>query len=121
MVPRPLRFAAFVLACAVIAWLSLAPSSVLPNVTLWDKIEHSIAYFGLTMIGAYAFPERLTRLTAGLFLGGVGVEIFQSLMAQGRQGDPADALANSAGIALALLVTRAIRELTRVRSAAGGE
>ncbi|MBI5938965.1 MAG: VanZ family protein [Caulobacterales bacterium] len=121
MVPSPLRIAAFALACAVIAWLSLAPSSGLPSVTLWDKAEHAGAYFGLTMIGVYAFPHRLTRLAAGLFLGGVGIEILQSMMELGRQGDPADALANTAGIAAGLVLTRAIRELIRVKSPAGGE
>lgn len=121
MVPRPLRIAAFAVACAVIAWLSLAPSSALPSVSLWDKLEHATAYFGLTMIGVYAFPLRLTRLAAGLFLGGVGIEIFQSMMALGRQGDPADALANTAGITVGLLLTLAIRELIKVKSPAGGE
>lgn len=121
MVPRPLRIAAFVIACGVIVWLSLAPTSALPSVTLWDKFEHAGAYLGLTLIGVYAFPRRLTRLAAGLFFGGVGIEISQSMMALGRQGDPADALANTAGIAAGLLLTLAIRELIRVKSPAGGE
>ncbi len=121
MLPRPLRIAVFVLACLVVGWASLAPSSALPSVTLWDKVEHLTAYFGLAVIGAYAFPRRLTRLAAGLFGGGVGIEIAQSLMGWGRQGDPADALANTFGIALGLLVTLAIRELIKVKSPARGE
>lgn len=121
MLPRPLRIAAFVLACLVIGWLSLAPTSALPSVTLWDKIEHATAYFGLTAIGAWAFPRRLTQLAAGLFLGGVGIEILQSLMGWGRQGDPADALANTVGITAGLLLTLAIRELIKVKSPARGE
>lgn len=122
MVPRLLRIAAFGLACLVIIWLSLAPAQALPpGVTLWDKVEHTAAYLALTMMGAWAFPSRLTRLASGLFAGGVGVEILQSLMALGRQGDPADALANSLGIAVGLLLTLAIRELIKSRSPAGGE
>lgn len=121
MVPRPLRIAVFVLACLVVAWASLAPTTALPSITLWDKVEHLTAYFGLAVIGAYAFPRRLSRLAAGLFFGGVGVEIAQSLMGWGRQGDPADALANTFGIALGILLTLAIRALIKVKSPARGE
>ena len=105
MVPRSLRIAAFLVACGVIAWLSLAPTTALPEVSLSDKIEHAIAYFGLTLIGAYAFPPRLSWLATGLFLVGVGIEILQSVTALGRQGDPADAVANSLGIAAGFRLT----------------
>lgn len=121
MVPRPLRIAVFGLACLVVIWTSVAPSTVLPTVTLWDKWQHLIAYGGLTLLGAFAFPSSLTRLATGLFCGGVALEILQSVMGQGRQGDPADALANSLGIALGLLATLAIREGIRVKSPARGE
>ena len=121
MVPRPLRIALFWLACMVVVWTSLAPSSALPSVTLGDKAEHLTAYFGLTVIGAWASPGRLSRLAAGLFGGGVAIEIAQSLMGWGRQGDPADALANTFGIGLGLLATLAIRELIKIKSPAGGE
>lgn len=121
MIPRPLRIAAFVLACGVIAWLSLSPTTALPQVSMSDKIEHAIAYFALTLVGAYAFQPRLVRLAIGLFLGGGGVEILQASMGLGRNGDPADAVANSLGIAAGLLVTLAIGELIKVKSPAGGE
>jgi VanZ family protein len=121
MVPRPLRLAVFVLACAIVTWASLAPSSALPSVTLWDKIEHLTAYFGLTVIGAYAFPNRLSRLAAGLFGAGVAIEVAQSMMGWGRQGDPADALANTVGIALGLLAVLALRALIKVKAPARGE
>lgn len=121
MVPRSLRIAAFLVACGVIAWLTLAPTTALPEVSLSDKIEHAIAYFGLTLIGAYAFPRRLTWLATGLLLVGVGIEILQTVMALGRQGDPVDALANTVGITAGLLTTLAIREWIRVRSPARGE
>ncbi len=121
MVPYPFRIALFGLACLAIAWLSLAPGSALPTVSLWDKLEHAGAYLGLTLLGGWAFPRRLTRLATGLFAGGVGIEVAQSLMGLGRQGDPADALANTIGIAVGLLLTLAIRELNKVKSPAGGE
>lgn len=121
MVPQPLRIAVFVAACGTIAWLSLEPTTALPKVSLSDKIEHLIAYFGLAVIGAYAFPERLRRLALGLFLGGIGIEVLQSIMGLGRQGDPRDALANTIGITLGLLTTLAIREVIKVKSPARGE
>lgn len=121
MVPRPLRIGLFALACLIIAWASLAPTTALPSVTLWDKVEHLAAYFGLTALGASAFPRRLSRLAAGLFGGGVAVEIAQSLMGWGRQGDPADALANTFGIALGLLAVLALRALIKVKPPARGE
>lgn len=109
-----LRIILFALACGVIAWLSLSPSQTLPQgLTFWDKAEHALAYLALTLLGAWAFPGRLGRLAVGLFLAGVGVEILQSTMGFGRQGDPFDAVANSTGIAVGLAVALAARRLQR--------
>lgn len=114
LLPRPVRLALFAIACCVIAWLSLSPTQALPQgLTFWDKAEHALAYLALTLLGAWAFPGRLGRLAAGLFLAGVGVEILQSTMGLGRQGDPWDALANSTGIAVGLLIALAARRLQR--------
>lgn len=121
MIPRPLRIAVFILGCIVILWLSLAPTETLPTVTLWDKLEHAIAYLGLAVLGGLAFPNHLWRIAGGLFTFGVGAEVFQASMALGRQGDPADALANTVGIAGGLLLTLAARERIKVKSPAGGE
>ncbi|MCF8503649.1 MAG: hypothetical protein K9G59_01935 [Caulobacter sp.] len=122
MLPRPPRIAVFALACGVIGALSVVPTATIPGMfSLWDKIEHAGAYFGLTLLGAYAFPHRLVRLAISLLLGGIGVEVLQATMAFGRQGDPADALANTIGIVVGLLLALAIRERNRVKSPAGGE
>ncbi len=112
--PAPIRIALFVVVCAVIAWLSLSPTQALPQgLTFWDKAEHAIAYLALALLGAWAFPGRLGRLAIGLFLGGVGVEILQSTMGLGRQGDAWDAVANSTGIAAGLFIALALRRLQR--------
>ncbi|HRD29856.1 MAG TPA: hypothetical protein PLO65_16270 [Caulobacter sp.] len=121
MPPRPLPTLLFAIACGAVAWLCLTPAETLPPVSLWDKIEHALAYLGLTLFGVWAFPRRLTRLATGLFCGGVAIEILQTLMGWGRQGDPADALANTVGIAAGLLLTLAIRERIKVKSPARGE
>lgn len=121
MIARPIRITVFVLGCITILWLSLAPAEGLPSVSLWDKLEHAIAYLGLAVLGGLAFPDHLWRMAGGLFTFGVGAEVFQASMALGRHGDPADALANTAGIAAGLLLTLAVRELIKVKSPAGGE
>ncbi|HYE44317.1 MAG TPA: hypothetical protein VEA44_00945 [Caulobacter sp.] len=117
MSPPPLlRTGLFAAACAAVAWLSLSPTDTLPQgLTFWDKAEHALAYLGLALLGALAFPDRLGRLAVGLFIGGVWVEILQSTMGLGRQGDSYDALANSTGIAAGLLVAAGVRTLQRRR------
>jgi VanZ family protein len=116
LLPAPLRISLFAIACAMIAWLSLSPSETLPQgLTFWDKAEHALAYLGLALLGAFAFPGRLGRLAVGLFVGGVGVEILQSTMGLGRQGDALDALANSIGIAAGLSLVLAARAVQRGR------
>lgn len=62
MFPRPIRTAVFLAACATIAWLSVAPTTAMPSVNMWDKVQHAGAYFGLALLGAWAFPARIWRL-----------------------------------------------------------
>jgi VanZ family protein len=110
---QPLRIALFALACTGVLAASLVPVATLPSADVSDKVEHFVAYAGLALLGAWAFTRRLSRVTAGLIAGGVGIEILQATMPFGRQGDAVDALANSLGVALgmglALLVVRARR------------
>ncbi len=121
MIPRPLRLAAFLAACATVVWLSVAPTAAVPDVNLWDKLEHAGAYLGLALLGAWAVRARSWTLAAGLFALGVGVEIAQGTMGWGRQGDALDALANSIGIALGLGIARLVGEWRMVKSPARGE
>lgn len=114
--PRPVRIGLFALALLVIAWLSLSPIEELPvSVSLWDKAQHAIAYFGLALIGAWAFPDRSGRLAVGLVAFGVGVETLQAAMALGRQGDAIDAVANTLGVAVGLALAWSARALLRAR------
>lgn len=108
MIPRPIRLVLFVLACGTILYLSLAPTAAIPSVTLWDKVEHATAYFGLSILGVWAFPERLRRVAVGLVLGGIVVEILQATMGWGRDGDPLDAVANTVGVISGTLLALAI-------------
>nr|QQZ50652.1 hypothetical protein JKL49_04065 [Phenylobacterium glaciei] len=49
--PRPLRLALYAAATAFLLWLCLSPVDELPEITLWDKVEHAIAWFVLTAAG----------------------------------------------------------------------
>lgn len=121
MFPRPLRIAVFLAACATIAWLSVAPNTAVPSVSMWDKLEHAGAYLGLTLLGVWSFRAAPWRLAGGLFALGVGLEIAQATMGWGRSGDVLDALANSVGIALGLGLARLVGERLMVKSPARGE
>lgn len=100
--PRPLRLVAFGIAVATLLWLSLAPSEDLPSgITFWDKAEHALAYLVLTLTGFLLFPRHPRLVMAVAIVLGAGVEILQSLMGFGRQGDWRDMVANTLGVAVA--------------------
>jgi len=95
-------------ALAVVIWGELTPHPPrLEGPLMWDKLDHFIAYFGLSMLSTLAWGLR--RSLAGLFLGlvalGGGLEILQSLV--GRDGEWGDFIANDLGILLGLAVAAA--------------
>jgi len=104
--PRPVRFTLFAAACAAVLWVTLIPADEVPQTGIWDKFEHFIAYAVLALLGAWALQKGLVRLAIGLILMGVGVEVLQTLMHVGRQGDIRDALANSLGVATGIGLAR---------------
>lgn len=111
--PRPLRLALYAGATAVLLWLCLAPSEELPQVTMWDKFEHSIAWFVLTGTGLLLSPQR-PRAIAAYALGlGALVEGLQATMGFGRKGDWRDLLADTVGVLAALAIYVLVRRLRR--------
>lgn len=101
-IPRRLRLAIFLAAVSVILYLTLAPNEDVPGSGMvWDKAAHAIAYGLLTLIGLFMSTHRRWLVVLAVWCLGIGVEIAQSVMALGRQGDWHDAAANSIGIALA--------------------
>ncbi len=99
--------AVFTLGAVCVAVLSLLPQTVLPSVELSDKLQHLIAYLCLALAGGIAFPQRrsLIALGLGLIALGVGLEVAQGFV-PGRLVSAADAIANTAGVALGLIVAR---------------
>lgn len=82
---------------------SLLPGPVVSVVSVWDKLQHALAYgvLALWLAGLYA-RRRAPLAAAASFVLGALVELLQGALTATRTADPADLLANSAGIAAAL-------------------
>lgn len=99
------------LGMALAAWLLIAPEAGPPPAfPFQDKVFHIIAFACLTGPAVLVLPGRyLWFWIAHMLALGGGIEIVQARMAQGRSGDWLDFLADAVGIALAVLVGRALR------------
>jgi VanZ family protein len=90
---------------AAAIWVCLMPVNRVVTAFEWsDKTSHLLGhgilalYFtGIVSRGAW------WKIFVGLLLMGIGIEFAQYSMHMGREGDPRDVLANSAGAALGLL------------------
>jgi hypothetical protein len=101
--PAPLRVVAYLACFAVLAWLSLAPQSALPQPGLSDKFQHSVAYAVLAAVGLLLFPAHAALTVALAFGFGLAIEGLQAAMGFGRSGDWRDVVANSLGIVVVAL------------------
>ena len=90
----------------VVASLSPPPPVELPR--HGDKVEHLLAYTLLAAGAVQVFRRGAPLWLAGLglVLLGIGLELAQGAFTATRMADPADALANTAGVALGLLTVR---------------
>ncbi len=81
----------------------LEPPRYVPNLHLWDKLEHAVAFFGLTLwFGGLTRKSRYPLIAVLMALLGGGIEIAQGAMHWGRDEDILDFAADSVGIAVAL-------------------
>lgn len=115
---RPVWRVAFPLALVVAFVIALRPApDVEPAFSHQDKVMHFIAFAGLTLLGALAWPARLGRIVVLMLAYGLAMELAQATTAH-RRGDWADWLADAAGILLAAwLSRRQMQATTRVRPA----
>ena len=87
--------------------LSLMPGPMVPTgmgFWDWDKAQHALGFFGLTVLGLLAYPQKPLLRMAVYFvaLGGL-IEVAQ--WASGwRQGDLLDLLADTLGIGIAVVL-----------------
>ncbi|CAN7487413.1 hypothetical protein LJR225_003392 [Phenylobacterium sp. LjRoot225] len=109
--PTVLRVAAYGVAVAVLLYLTQAPTQDLPRESLWDKAEHGLAWLVLAGIGLTFWPQRPGRIAAFAFGFGGLVEVLQSTLPFGRDGDARDLIADSVGILAALVIWAVLRRL----------
>jgi VanZ family protein len=104
---RRLWIAASLVLMAIVVWGSLQTTVGSPTPQGFDKIEHFTTYLFLAAWFTGLVPRaRWWRVVAGLLGLGLAMELGQYLMQAGRLGDPADMLANAAGIAAGMLLAR---------------
>ncbi|MFD2908975.1 VanZ family protein [Flavobacterium ardleyense] len=105
-------FSLAVLWAIAITVASLVSLNGMPNVEVPvnDKTVHFIFYFVFTLLWYFALKKKIkNRLLKFLIVGvaiiyGIIIEVLQGVLTQNRQADIYDALANSGGALLALLV-----------------
>ena len=84
--------------------LSLWPGGAPLPFRLWDKVEHALGYFILTLWFMGLYPKaRYPQLALGAFLLGIGIELLQAFTPT-RAMELGDAAANGLGIGLAWLI-----------------
>jgi VanZ family protein len=88
-----------------IAVSTLEPPRYVPNLHLWDKLEHALAFFGMTFwFGGLVRRSRYPVVAVAMALFGGGIEIAQGAMKLGRDEDIMDFVADSVGISIALVL-----------------
>jgi VanZ family protein len=109
--PFALRLALYAIATSALLYLCLAPSEALPKERIWDKAEHSLAWGVLAGTGFILFLRHPRMIAAFSLLLGVVVEILQGALPIGRHGDWRDLVADSIGVAAAVLLRVAMTHL----------
>ena len=72
-----------------------------------DKVQHIAAFLLLGALGSFAYPKtNPVYLGAGLSLFGAANEVLQLIPALHRDGDPIDWVADTAAVALIIILLR---------------
>ena len=89
--------------------LALSPAHYLPPLEIfnwWDKAQHAIGFGTLTVLAVLAYPQvSKYRVAVLLILQGVAIEVLQYVGGY-RFCDWQDALADTVGVALGLLLVK---------------
>lgn len=110
--PHRVFILAYVAALLAVAVLSLIPQPQLDAPEGTDKALHLLAYGVIAGCGGLGFANWDRRILAGTTAIGIGIflEVAQGVWA-GRNGSVADALSNTAGVALGLIAAYAVLKL----------
>ncbi len=88
-----------------ILYSALAPINYVPEVHLSDKIEHALAFCGMTFwFGGLVARRRLWVLGLVMSAFGAAIEVAQGTMGLGRDMDIHDWIADSCGVLIALAI-----------------
>lgn len=99
--PRLWWFAGWALVLFIL-YGTLAPPEDVPNLHLWDKLEHAGAFFALTLwFGGLIRRRRYALLASWMLLLGAAIELAQGYAGLGRDMDIHDFYADAIGVALA--------------------
>lgn len=98
--------AGFWIVAVVVLGVAMIPGNTgLPALLGWDKLNHLMAFFVLTVFARLGWPNlSKTWLLLMLLSYGVAVEILQTLPLVGRSADIMDVVANAIGLGLGFLV-----------------
>jgi len=111
---------ALIIAIVATVFLAILSLSAVPKLNLGlgikagDKYLHFIAYFGLSLMWYFALKDRINQkifkffVPLALIFYGIILEGLQSGLTTYRTGDIYDALANTAGVIVALVLFRKI-------------
>jgi len=93
------------IAATIVVCLLPPPPMAVPHG--FDKVEHVLGYAALSVGAVWLFAgmRGQCRAAAGLVALGVALEWAQGALTATRMADPADALANAAGVLLGLAVS----------------
>ena len=82
----------------------LEPPRYVPDLHLWDKAEHALAFGGMALwFGGLVRRGRYLVVGFVMLLFGGGIEIAQGVMRLGRDMDIMDFLADGVGVSIALI------------------
>jgi VanZ family protein len=88
-----------------IAVSCLEPARYVLELHLWDKAEHALAFFGMSVwFGGLVRRTRYPLIALAMLLFGGGIEIAQGLMGLGRDADILDFVADAIGITVAMIL-----------------
>lgn len=112
------RLARWGFAAAVIAIMVLAlmPAKQVPVGSGWDKLDHWMAFFTLSLLASHAFPRRpFWQIAIALVGFGIGIEVAQYFTPD-RDADAIDVVADSIGIAIYGLLSMIYVAIARPRT-----
>jgi len=111
---------ALIIAIVATVFLAILSLSAVPKLNLGlgikagDKYLHFIAYFGLSLMWYFALKDRINQKVFKIFVPlclifyGIILEGLQSGLTTYRTGDVYDAIANTAGVIVALILFKKI-------------